>query len=1034
MWRPARHTRPIRASLRPALFAAMLVLSSMPASAQPAGAPKPATELMLHEMAEREPRPSSAPPALVQRAIAARAAAVQLEGIGRYREAAGAWSIAVPLLRKVSGPDHPETLQAIDHWAHTLQEEYQTEAAIPLLQEVADRFANRYGADHKEMLRLLGNFGEGLKRGRRYPACANVFARQAEIAQARPAVAEQRLRMAWRDQAFCLSWGGRNAEARRLYLQVNDITPGASSLDQRQRDTILHEIAGTLANERRYAESAEILEELLRTKRADERRSTATTSTNLAESLMRLPGREVEAVTAARRSVELAEAESTADILGIKADPLNRYSSSNTGRDLAYSYSILGRVLEAVGDHAGSANAHRKSLSAAEGTDGHESMTAAIASLNLAGAESALGDRAGGAARAATAARRIAAIQEPEPEFSRAAHALAASYNYRAGDAQTAMRLLESGCTDPGRRTNPAGPRELMEFGSSEALCGLWYALSLHLADARRSSGKVRQQAFTHAQLAIASSAQAALNRAAARSAGAEGMAAEFEALLDERAQVDRAILEASRPNAPAGLESPRVLLARLQAIDARRAQLEAAISRADPAYWDLRSPQPVALVALQARSGSDARLLKDDEALVLWMVAPGKDRGLVFAVSKAGSAWAEITMTGDEVAARVKALRAQIDPCGYGVGAGDCDQRGRGFDRASAYALHQALLGQPQIQAILSPETVRTLLIVPSGPLTALPPAVLVTAAPQGGKAGDESAPHLRATAWLIRDKALAVLPSVAALRTLRVVLPDAAAKAPSPANQDRDGLFMMADPDFAGRGSAAGACTRETLAPPGGAQRYYRDDTAVREALAKLRPLPCTRLEAQALQKALGGEPLLGRDAREASLRNPTHRERLARARVVAFATHGLISGDFGLGEPALALAAPLPSEIGDDGLLTASEAASLRLSADWVLLSACNTASPDAPEAHGLSGLSRAFFYAGARSLLVSHWRVDESATEALITRTIALHADGVPKAQALRDATLALLRGDIGPGDDSAAQPAAWAPFSLIGDPR
>ena len=69
-------------------------------------------------------------------------------------------------------------------------------------------------------------------------------------------------------------------------------------------------------------------------------------------------------------------------------------------------------------------------------------------------------------------------------------------------------------------------------------------------------------------------------------------------------------------------------------------------------------------------------------------------------------------------------------------------------------------------------------------------------------------------------------------------------------------------------------------------------------------------------------------------------------------------------------------------DDGYLSASEIARLKLDADWVILSACNTAAGEAKGAAALSGLARAFFYAGARSLLVSHWYVDSKATVALI----------------------------------------------------
>src|SRR5437763_13049626 len=96
--------------------------------------------------------------------------------------------------------------------------------------------------------------------------------------------------------------------------------------------------------------------------------------------------------------------------------------------------------------------------------------------------------------------------------------------------------------------------------------------------------------------------------------------------------------------------------------------------------------------------------------------------------------------------------------------------------------------------------------------------------------------------------------------------------------------------------------------------------------------------------------------------------------------------MSGDLrGLAEPALVLTPPTVGTAEDDGLLTASEVALLKLNADWVVLSACNTAAGDKPGAEALSGLARAFFYAGARALLVSHWSVDSQAATRLTTAT-------------------------------------------------
>src|SRR5205814_8087133 len=97
-------------------------------------------------------------------------------------------------------------------------------------------------------------------------------------------------------------------------------------------------------------------------------------------------------------------------------------------------------------------------------------------------------------------------------------------------------------------------------------------------------------------------------------------------------------------------------------------------------------------------------------------------------------------------------------------------------------------------------------------------------------------------------------------------------------------------------------------------------------------------------------------------------------------------------GLAEPSLALTLPKQPTDLDDGLLTASEVAQLKLNADWVVLSACNTAAGDRPGAEALSGLARSFFYAGARALLVSHWAVASNAATRLTTSTFqAINSD-------------------------------------------
>ena len=117
-------------------------------------------------------------------------------------------------------------------------------------------------------------------------------------------------------------------------------------------------------------------------------------------------------------------------------------------------------------------------------------------------------------------------------------------------------------------------------------------------------------------------------------------------------------------------------------------------------------------------------------------------------------------------------------------------------------------------------------------------------------------------------------------------------------------------------------------------------------------------------------------------------------------------------------------------DDGYLSASEIAALKLDADWVILSACNTAAGDAKGAEALSGLARAFFYAGARSLLVSHWEVASEPTVKLITKAVdELKRDPkIGRAEAMRRSMLAM----IDTGKDYEAHPSFWAPFVLVGE--
>jgi CHAT domain-containing protein len=300
---------------------------------------------------------------------------------------------------------------------------------------------------------------------------------------------------------------------------------------------------------------------------------------------------------------------------------------------------------------------------------------------------------------------------------------------------------------------------------------------------------------------------------------------------------------------------------------------------------------------------------------------------------------------------------------------------------------------------------------------LTSLPFQVLLTEPPA------PSLPELegyRAATWLARRYALSTLPSVSTLKDLR----GNGARKPNTSLS----LIGFGDPNFDRPITGSRPDSQDVL------------DTVARCSRSKflgattLPALPDTKIELDEVESAIGSshsKVYLGGDATEGLVKSLSESGALGSYQVVYFATHGLVTGEVkGLLEPALALTIPDTATDADDGLLTASEITQLRLDADWVVLSACNTSSARRPGEETLSGLARAFLYAGGRALLVSHWPTDSYAARQLITGTFsALAADpAIGRAEALRRAMLDI----VDNADPVGAHPSYWAPFVVIGD--
>jgi CHAT domain-containing protein/Tfp pilus assembly protein PilF len=523
------------------------------------------------------------------------------------------------------------------------------------------------------------------------------------------------------------------------------------------------------------------------------------------------------------------------------------------------------------------------------------------------------------------------------------------------------------------------------------------------------------------------SSAASAVNKLAVRLAAGTDHLAELvrrdQDLSAEAEALDKAIVSAvSQGAAKRDAAAEQRSRSRLAAIATERAGLQKTLAAEFPDYAALSNPLPMTVKEVQS-------LLSPDEALVLFAVVDSES--YVLAMTQDGFEWRRLPLGAEAVSQKVAAFRRGLDLDKIG-NANDPSARAGLFDLTLANELYADLLGP--VETLVKGK--RSLLVVPSGALTALPFHLLVTEKPPA--AIPQTFDGYRDAAWLLKRQAMSVLPSVASLKALRVF----AGKDQSIKNLGIKPMTGFGDPLFnpaqggAGDKRAATASDMTKSVARGVTSAAYTDfwqGAGVDRAMLTqaLPELPDTAAELKAVGNDLGvaaADIHLGADASETTVKHAP----LADYRIVYFATHGLVAGDVkGLAEPSLALSIPEhPSEL-DDGLLTSSEVAQLKLNADWVVLSACNTIAGDKPGAEALSGLARSFFYAGARALLVSHWAISsEAATRLAISTFDLLKADPkIGRAEALRQAMLSYLNDKSSPRN---AYPALWGPFALIGE--
>lgn len=497
---------------------------------------------------------------------------------------------------------------------------------------------------------------------------------------------------------------------------------------------------------------------------------------------------------------------------------------------------------------------------------------------------------------------------------------------------------------------------------------------------ANRPADAFRFYQLASYDLNVQASQQVALRNAAGHGSDA---AAHVRALQDAGRDLRALNSQKAALLARGNADGARQADAAIATTEARIAQLTKQLEVAVPGFGRFSRPEIVPLETLQAR-------LAPGEGLLVAM--PSRSRTTLMLVRRDGVRTAVSAKPRSAMRPLVAAVRGSVD-----VALSSGDAALPAFDFAASHSLYSALFPR-EIRG--GTKGVSKLHVAATDALASLPFALLVTR-PARGK-GDAA---LRQANWLIRDMSLDVPVTMASIGASGGVR--------------REGTA------FAGIGAPA---LGGTPGKPIQLASLFRGGVANINAIRELPPLPGALAELGQMRAALGGDNsvlVTGADASEAAVKAMD----LSRFSVLAFATHGLIANQVdGLEEPALVLTPPAAARDGEDGLLTVSEIAALRLNADWVILSACNTASGATQSAPSYTGLAHAFIYAGAQSLLLSHWQVRDDAASRLSVETVRGTASGMDRAEALRRAMLSLIADRKVSGG---AHPAVWAPFILIG---
>ncbi len=949
----------------------------------------------------------------------------QLE-IDQYAEAEANLRRALTILNATLGPDDENTVKAQTQLARALEGQNKMAEAGRIYTATLDKVRKQHGDKHKLTALALNNVAYNASRAGRYRDAQKLY--DQALGAGRAAMDNEDP-----DLALIIANAATNLTSRGKYLQAAPLHDEAlkyrsALLGDAHPDVAasLNGVAFNLSAQGRHADAGPIYERALaiRERIPGEDRKLATAVNNMAHNL-NARDRAVDAEPMYARARDLWQ-----KTFGVN-HPLTAIGISNIGAnlesqkryaealpyfeqalairlktlpknhpDIAASYFKIGRNMRLQGRITGADKFYDQAIAIRRASLGSKHPDLALALADH--AELALLQGPGAADKALSRAREAVAIANKRREL--------ALTGKGAGDAGAEQQALVRAGGVGSVRADP------LNDTYATLLRALWQS--------GKTDDATKSEAFEAAQALETSVAALTMQQTAARAATGNGPLTQLvrtqQDLSAQAFELDQQLLSALAAGDAADAERLRGEIA---ATAERLSAADADLRRQYPDYAQMVQPRSFSVSAARAKLGADEGLL---------LLVPVGDDVFSFGGSKDAIAWNRVKGSAPEAARLAGNLRCQIDQgtCTPDMGpnvltAGAApkskwvEANYSAYDRAAAHKLYLDLVAP--VENAFKDKT--RLYVTATGGLSALPPSVLVTARPTAGEDGADPS-VLAATPWFADRYALVALPSVSVLR---------AVKTRTPSGQQLAFVGYGA-PVLLGEKGLSRAAIRPWRSVDENGVTLANPDT-----LRTLSPLPGTARELAAMAttlKAAGGTVVTGPRATERAVRMDP---KLSQARIVAFATHGVLPLEVsGIEEPGLVFTPPNEPSGVDDGLLAASEVAKLSLNADWVLLSACNTASGDGlPGADSLSSLARSFLYAGANALLASHWRVSDDATARLTVETLRERSTGgKSRAAALQTAMKSIRTGTNADGtklanwDQAWAHPQAWGGFMVI----